>query len=93
MTKIHMNVQKVYNFINSIGSTRFKLKVYLYSKESVAIIEELKEVLQHYTLSGHSYEFLFKDFMQQAIYLSITTNVTPQKRNGRNGVLKFFHRD
>ena len=28
--------------------------------------------------------------MQQAIHLSITTNVTPQKRNGRNGVLKFF---
>ena len=31
-----------------------------------------------------------KDFMKQAIHLSITTNVTPQKRNGRNGVLKFF---
>ena len=28
--------------------------------------------------------------MQQAIHLSITTNVTPQKRNGKNGVLKFF---
>ena len=46
--------------------------------------------IQHYTLSGHSYKFLSKDFMQQEIYLSITTNITPQKRNGRNGVLKFF---
>ena len=27
------------------------------------------------------------------MHLSITTNVTPQKRNGRNSVLKFFHRD
>ena len=28
--------------------------------------------------------------MQQGTYLFITTNITPQKRNGRNGVLKFF---
>ena len=28
--------------------------------------------------------------MQQVIHLSITTNVTSQKRNGRNSVLKFF---
>ena len=27
------------------------------------------------------------------MHLSITNNVTPQKRNGRNSVLKFFHRD
>ena len=28
--------------------------------------------------------------MQQETYLFISTNVTPQKRNGRNSVLKFF---
>ena len=28
--------------------------------------------------------------MQQAIHLSIITNVTPQKRNGRNGVFEVF---
>ena len=28
--------------------------------------------------------------MQQEIYLFITTNVPHRKRNGRNGVLKFF---
>ena len=28
--------------------------------------------------------------MQQETYLFISTNVTPQKRNGRNGVLKQF---
>ena len=28
--------------------------------------------------------------MQQKTYLFISTNVTPQKRNGRNVVLKFF---
>ena len=31
--------------------------------------------------------------MQQEAYLFISTNITPQKRNGRNSVLKFFHRD
>ena len=33
------------------------------------------------------------DYMQQEAYLFISTNITPQKRNGRNSVLKFFHRD
>ena len=28
--------------------------------------------------------------MQQQAYLFISTNITPQKRNGRNSVLKFF---
>ena len=33
------------------------------------------------------------DYMQQETYLLISTNITPQKRDGRNCVLKFFHRD
>ena len=33
------------------------------------------------------------DYMQQETCLFISTNVTPQKRNGRNCVLNFFHRD
>ena len=31
--------------------------------------------------------------MQQETCLFISTNITPQKRDGRNCVLKFFHRD
>ena len=31
--------------------------------------------------------------MQQETYLFISTNITPRKRNERNSVLKFFHRD
>ena len=31
--------------------------------------------------------------MHQETCLFISTNITPQKRNGRNSVLKFFHRD
>ena len=31
--------------------------------------------------------------MQQETCLFISTNITPHKRNGRNCVLKFFHRD
>ena len=34
--------------------------------------------------------FWSMDYMQQETYLFITTNVTPRKRNGRNGVIKFF---
>ena len=49
--------------------------------------------IQHYTISGHSHEFLSSDYKQQVMHLSITTNVTPRKRSGRNSVLKFFHRD
>ena len=30
------------------------------------------------------------DYMQQEAYLFISTDITPQKRNGRNIVLKFF---
>ena len=33
------------------------------------------------------------DYMQQETCLFISTNITPQKRDGRNCVLKFFHRD
>ena len=46
--------------------------------------------IQHYILSGHSYDVLFKDYMQQETYLFITTNAPHRKENGRNGVLKFF---
>ena len=45
------------------------------------------------TLYVYSYEFLSKDNKRQVMHLSITTNVTPQKGNGRNGVLKFFQRN
>ena len=30
------------------------------------------------------------DYMQQETYLFISTNITPQKRDGKNCVLKFF---
>ena len=43
---------------------------------------------KHYIVFIHSYEFLSKDYKQHVMHWSITTNVTPQKRNGRNSVLK-----
>ena len=36
--------------------------------------------IKHNTLTGNSCKFLSKDYMQQEIYLFISTNITPQKR-------------
>ena len=46
--------------------------------------------IQHNILFGHSYDVLFKDYMQQETYFFITTNAPHSKENGRNGGLKFF---